>query len=77
MQLPVPEDMDENKLIDFIDPEKDIEGFSPENLGWLSLGEPKVIPSTSQAILKLLENTRISIVSKQVFNMRDDNNFYL
>ncbi|MFH1537082.1 MAG: tetrahydrofolate dehydrogenase/cyclohydrolase catalytic domain-containing protein [Patescibacteria group bacterium] len=73
LQLPVPEDMDENKLIDFIDPEKDIEGFSPENLGWLSLGEPKVIPSTSQAILKLLENTRISIVSKQVCILGDNN----
>ncbi|MBU0732084.1 hypothetical protein KKC88_04350 [Patescibacteria group bacterium] len=72
LQLPVPDDMDQNRIIDFIDPEKDVEGFHPENLGWMSLGEPRVIPSTSQAALRLMEMTGVSVKNKEVVILGDN-----
>ena len=72
LQLPVPEGMDQNKIIGFINPEKDVEGFHPENLGWLSLGEPRVIPSNSQAALRLMEMTGVSVKNKEVVVLGDN-----
>lgn len=72
VQLPLPDSMDQNRVIDFVDPQKDVEGFHPENLGWLSLGEPRVLPSNAQAALRLMEMTGVSVKNKEVVILGDN-----
>ena len=40
VQLPLPKQIDERGVIDAISVEKDVDGFHPENVGWLSIGKP-------------------------------------
>lgn len=72
VQLPLPEDMDQNLILDMVDPNKDLEGFHPENLGWISLGKPVIVPSTAQAVLKLLESTKVSLENKEICILGDN-----
>ncbi|MFH1781825.1 MAG: bifunctional 5,10-methylenetetrahydrofolate dehydrogenase/5,10-methenyltetrahydrofolate cyclohydrolase [Patescibacteria group bacterium] len=72
VQLPLPDEMDQNLILDMVDPNKDLEGFHPENLGWISLGEPRIVPSTAQAVLRLLESTKISLEGKEICILGDN-----
>src|SRR5690606_22231076 len=49
-----PTGLDENRILSSVDPEKDIDGLHPTNLGWLVLGEPAPLPCTPMASLALL-----------------------
>jgi methylenetetrahydrofolate dehydrogenase (NADP+)/methenyltetrahydrofolate cyclohydrolase len=60
VQLPLPRHIDERKVIDAIDPRKDVDGFTPENLGLMVLGEPCFLPCTPHGVLKLLEKAGIA-----------------
>ena len=62
VQLPLPNHIDKNKVIMAISPKKDVDGFSPENVGKLAIGlEPYFYPATPQGILMLLDEYNIQI----------------
>ena len=55
VQLPLPKGFDERKVIDAISPDKDVDGFTPVNVGRMMIGEECFLPCTPFGILKLLE----------------------
>lgn len=59
VQLPLPDHIDERAVIDAINPEKDVDGFHPTNLGRLMRGNPTFIPATPFGIVELLERSDI------------------
>jgi len=62
VQLPLPEHIDKNKVIMTISPKKDVDGFTPENVGKLVIGlEPYFYPATPQGIIMLLDEYKIPI----------------
>ena len=56
VQLPLPNHINSNKIIDRISIEKDVDGFNSKNIGLLALGRPKVIPCTPLGCYKMLES---------------------
>ena len=63
-QLPLPSHMDENKVIDAIAPEKDVDGFSPVNTGNLLAGKPCFAPCTPAGVVEMLKHDGIEIAGK-------------
>ncbi|MGH9931119.1 MAG: bifunctional 5,10-methylenetetrahydrofolate dehydrogenase/5,10-methenyltetrahydrofolate cyclohydrolase [Pyrinomonadaceae bacterium] len=61
VQLPLPAGIDESKIIEAIDPEKDVDGFHPMSIGRLSMGRPTFVPCTPAGILELLDRNQIPI----------------
>lgn len=59
VQLPLPDHISESKVIHAIDPEKDVDGFHPENVGRLSLGEPGFVSATPAGIMEMLRRSNI------------------
>lgn len=64
VQVPLPEHIDEQKVVDTIKPEKDVDGFHPANLGRMLLDLPTMIPATPKGILLLMEKSNIDTVGK-------------
>lgn len=64
VQLPVPEHIDSMKVIEAIDPKKDVDGFHPINVGKLSIGQEGMKPCTPYGVIKLLEYYKIPIEGK-------------
>ena len=65
VQLPLPEHIDKFKVINAISPQKDVDGFTPENAGKLFTGEiPYVYPCTPKGIIRLLDEYKIPIEEK-------------
>jgi len=64
VQLPLPDHIDEQRVIERINPAKDIDGFHPENLGKMMLGLPAFLPATPKGILTLLERYHIDTQGK-------------
>ena len=65
VQLPIPDHMDEKKVIDTISPKKDVDGFHPASVGALSIGEPGFVSCTPAGIIQLLKRTGIEIEGKE------------
>lgn len=63
-QLPLPAHMDENKVIDAICPEKDVDGFSPVSTGNLVAGKPCFAPCTPAGVVEMLKYEGIEISGK-------------
>ncbi len=61
IQLPLPNHLDTNKLLDLVDPLKDVDGFNVINQGLLFQSREKVIPATPLGIVKLLEEYQIDV----------------
>jgi methylenetetrahydrofolate dehydrogenase (NADP+) / methenyltetrahydrofolate cyclohydrolase len=59
VQLPLPDHIDDRKVINAIDPSKDVDGFHPENLGRLLIGSPSFIPATPFGIVEMLRRAEI------------------
>ncbi len=55
VQLPLPKGFDEKKVVDAIAPEKDVDGFTPVNVGKMMIGEECFLPCTPHGIIKLIE----------------------
>ncbi|HEX4438676.1 MAG TPA: bifunctional 5,10-methylenetetrahydrofolate dehydrogenase/5,10-methenyltetrahydrofolate cyclohydrolase [Thermoanaerobaculia bacterium] len=55
VQLPLPKSHDAVKVLDSIDPKKDVDGFHPENVGRLQQGRPRFVPCTPAGIVELLD----------------------
>lgn len=64
IQLPLPGHLDRDVIINAIDPAKDVDGFLPENLGRLVIGEEGFLPCTPAGILELLHRSNIAIEGK-------------
>jgi len=64
VQLPLPKDFDDKRILLAIDPEKDVDGFHPDNVGRMALGLPTYLPATPYGVLLLLEHFQISTESK-------------
>jgi methylenetetrahydrofolate dehydrogenase (NADP+) / methenyltetrahydrofolate cyclohydrolase len=61
VQLPLPEGIDEARVIRAVDPAKDVDGFHPLNAGELYLGRPILVPATPIGVMALLEEYRIPL----------------
>ncbi|MEC8994850.1 MAG: tetrahydrofolate dehydrogenase/cyclohydrolase catalytic domain-containing protein [Pseudomonadota bacterium] len=64
VQLPLPDHIDDNKVILAIDPKKDVDGFCPENVGKLCLGLPTFVSATPNGIMELLRRYQIKTEGK-------------
>lgn len=64
VQLPVPKHIDEEKIINTISPEKDVDGFHPENVGNLVTGGKGFVSCTPAGIIQLLKRSNVAIEGK-------------
>ncbi|MFF3101932.1 bifunctional methylenetetrahydrofolate dehydrogenase/methenyltetrahydrofolate cyclohydrolase FolD [Viridibacillus arvi] len=64
VQLPLPKHIDEQNVIAAISPEKDVDGFHPESVGKMILGQPTYLPCTPFGVMKLLEYANIDVAGK-------------
>ncbi|HSC81139.1 MAG TPA: bifunctional methylenetetrahydrofolate dehydrogenase/methenyltetrahydrofolate cyclohydrolase FolD [Chitinolyticbacter sp.] len=64
VQLPLPKHLDAEKIIELIDPKKDVDGFHPYNIGRLALKMPLLRPCTPRGVMTLLERTGIDLIGK-------------
>ncbi|WP_197093029.1 bifunctional methylenetetrahydrofolate dehydrogenase/methenyltetrahydrofolate cyclohydrolase [Carnobacterium maltaromaticum] len=64
VQLPLPNHIDAETILNTIDPSKDVDGFHPVNMGKLLIGQPDMIPCTPYGIMKLLARYKIDIAGK-------------
>ncbi|MBQ3932414.1 MAG: bifunctional methylenetetrahydrofolate dehydrogenase/methenyltetrahydrofolate cyclohydrolase FolD [Lachnospiraceae bacterium] len=65
VQLPLPKHIDEDKVIEAIDPKKDVDGFHPMSVGALSIGKKGFISCTPYGIIELLERTGVEMDGKE------------
>ena len=65
VQLPVPKQIDENAIIAAISPMKDVDGFHPQSVGALSIGQPGFVSCTPAGIIQLLKRSGIEIAGKE------------
>lgn len=61
VQLPLPRGVDESRVLETVDPAKDVDGFHPINAGRLALGQQALAPCTPAGIIELLERNSIPI----------------
>ncbi|MHB9028433.1 MAG: bifunctional methylenetetrahydrofolate dehydrogenase/methenyltetrahydrofolate cyclohydrolase FolD [Candidatus Latescibacterota bacterium] len=66
VQLPLPSHIDEQKVILRIDPDKDVDGFHPVNVGRMVIGQPGFLPCTPHGVKVLLERTGIETGGKHI-----------
>jgi methylenetetrahydrofolate dehydrogenase (NADP+)/methenyltetrahydrofolate cyclohydrolase len=66
VQLPLPKHIDEAKVLNLIDPKKDVDGFHPVNVGKLLIGEPYFMPCTPHGVQELLVRSGNSPEGKHV-----------
>ena len=64
VQLPLPKQIDEHAVIDAIPPEKDVDGFSPVNVGRMQTGQPCFLPCTPAGCIRMIESTGTDIAGK-------------
>jgi methylenetetrahydrofolate dehydrogenase (NADP+)/methenyltetrahydrofolate cyclohydrolase len=64
VQLPLPEHISENRVIESIDPSKDADGFHPVNLGKMVIGLPGFLPATPYGIMELIRRYKIETSGK-------------
>ena len=65
VQLPLPAQIDEQKVLRAIDPMKDVDGFHPVNVGLLAIGEPQVVSCTPAGVIELLVRSGVEIAGKE------------
>jgi methylenetetrahydrofolate dehydrogenase (NADP+)/methenyltetrahydrofolate cyclohydrolase len=61
VQLPLPDGIDEERVIRAVDPLKDVDGFHPLNAGELLLARPRLVPATARGVMALLAEYRIEL----------------
>lgn len=65
IQMPLPAHIDYRKISQFIDPDKDIEGMHPANIGKLLFGKAKLIPCTAASAMELINSSGIELYGKE------------
>jgi methylenetetrahydrofolate dehydrogenase (NADP+)/methenyltetrahydrofolate cyclohydrolase len=73
IQFPIPKQISSYKLINSIDPNKDVEGFNPHNIGNLLNGNEYLVPCTPLSVLKILEYTNTIIEGKNIVIVNHSN----
>ncbi len=66
VQLPLPKQIDESKVLEAISPGKDVDGFHPYNVGRLATGNPLFQPCTPYGVMKMLEHVGVDLKGKEV-----------
>ncbi len=66
VQLPLPKQIDEQKVLMAVDPNKDVDGFHPVNVGKMALDLPTFLPATPYGILELLKRYKVETSGKNV-----------
>ena len=66
VQMPLSKHINSQNIINAIKPEKDVDGFHPENVGWLSIGKPRFIPCTPKGIMRIFDHYNIDLSGKDV-----------
>ncbi len=61
VQLPLPSHIDEDKVIETISPKKDVDGFHPQSVGALSIGQPGFVSCTPAGVIQLLKRSGVKI----------------
>ena len=65
VQLPLPDHIDENKILLAIDPNKDVDGFHPVNVGKMVIGEKSFLPCTPAGIVEMIKRSGLDIEGKE------------
>ena len=65
VQLPLPRQVDPKKVLLSVDPAKDVDGFHPMNVGFLSTQRPGLVPCTPAGVLEILQRSKISIAGRE------------
>jgi methylenetetrahydrofolate dehydrogenase (NADP+)/methenyltetrahydrofolate cyclohydrolase len=71
IQLPLPSHIDQFRIFDIISPNKDVDGFTTENLATLIQGRPRLVPCTPLAVLELLKYYEVDLIGKHVVIIND------
>ena len=66
VQLPLPDHINEDKVLEAIDPSKDVDGFHPENVAKLFLGQKSLVPCTPKGMMALLDEINYDLTGKEV-----------
>ena len=66
VQLPLPKQIDETRILDAISPWKDVDAFHAENVGRIMQGRPRFLPCTPHGVQQLLHRSEISVSGKHV-----------
>jgi methylenetetrahydrofolate dehydrogenase (NADP+)/methenyltetrahydrofolate cyclohydrolase len=66
VQLPLPSQIDSKKVLIAVDPAKDVDGFHPMNVGFLSTQRPGLVPCTPAGIMEILRRSNILVASQEV-----------
>jgi methylenetetrahydrofolate dehydrogenase (NADP+)/methenyltetrahydrofolate cyclohydrolase len=65
VQLPLPAAIDARRVLLSVDPRKDVDGFHPDNLGRLLMGQPRFVACTPFGVMKLIEEARFSLAGAE------------
>jgi methylenetetrahydrofolate dehydrogenase (NADP+)/methenyltetrahydrofolate cyclohydrolase len=65
VQLPLPKHIDGARVLEAIDPAKDVDGFHEANLGALVAGRPGVVPCTPAGVMRLIEHARVPLAGRR------------
>ena len=65
VQLPLPSQVDSKKVLMAVDPAKDVDGFHPVNVGFLSTQRPGLVPCTPAGVMQILERSGIQIAGQE------------
>jgi methylenetetrahydrofolate dehydrogenase (NADP+) / methenyltetrahydrofolate cyclohydrolase len=65
VQLPLPAQVDSKKILMAVDPAKDVDGFHPVNVGFLSTQRPGLVPCTPAGIMEILKRSRIPVAGQE------------
>ena len=65
VQLPLPPQVDSKKVLLAVDPAKDVDGFHPMNVGFLSTQRPGLVPCTPAGVMEILKRSNISIAGRE------------
>ena len=65
VQLPLPKHLKEDRTIDKLDPDKDVDGLHPVNVGWLASGTEGLVPCTPKGVVRLLQHYKVQIAGSK------------
>jgi len=73
IQFPVPEHLSADKLVNTLDPKKDVEGFNPQNMGRTLINDEYIVPCTPLSVLTILEHEKIKLEGKDIVIVNHSN----
>jgi len=73
IQFPVPKHLSADKLVNALDPKKDVEGFNPQNMGRTLINDEYIVPCTPLSVLTILEYEKIKLEGKDIVIVNHSN----